>query len=272
MSSSRAHDDESHVKVLQFTDTHLFATPDKKLCGMNTDASLRAVLDLSHELNERPDFILATGDLSQDVTEASYKRFLEYFDALRVPVFCLPGNHDSTARMNKILDSDNVQIVRQILADEWQVLLLDSTVPGKNGGHLRKEELCFLDQCLSVHDDKPTLVCLHHNLLPTETRWLDTMTVNNASEFFEVLDRHENAVAVLTGHIHQDLVARRKNIRIIGTPSTCIQFAAKTPTFTLDTQTPGYRRLDLGSRGTIQTDVVRLKKFEFTPEYSSKGY
>jgi Icc protein len=260
------------LKILQITDTHLFAKTSEQLCGMNTADSLSAVLDLAKKSDWPPDMILATGDLSQDETESSYQRFLDFFEPLGVPVFCLPGNHDLPARLANLLSKEHVHTVRQIVESDWQILMLNSVVIGRNGGHLKQEELDFLDQCLSVHEDLNALVCLHHNVLPTDTAWLDTMTLNNADKFFEVIDGHPNVKAVLTGHIHQEFFKTRNGVTIMGAPSTCVQFLQGSAKFSLDNAAPGYRWLELKSNGTIKSGVRRLDQFAFTPDLSSKGY
>ena len=63
------------VLLVQLTDSHLFAEADGRLLGMDTAASLQRVVDLV--LHEQPcvDLVLATGDLSQDGSLASYTRF-----------------------------------------------------------------------------------------------------------------------------------------------------------------------------------------------------
>lgn len=260
------------MKVLQFTDTHLFAKPSQTLCGMNTADSLAAVLALAKKQDWPADLILATGDLSQDETEASYNRFIDMFEPLEIPVFCLPGNHDLPARLSSVLSRNNVHSTHQVLASDWQILMLNSVVIGQHGGFLKQDELNFLDQCLSVHDDTHTLVCLHHNVLPTNTKWLDTMTLKNADELFDVLNQHGNVRGVLTGHIHQEFEEKKNDFPVIASPSTCIQFKPRSEKFALDDKTPGYRWLDLKSNGTIRTGVRHIEAFTFTPDLSSKGY
>jgi Icc protein len=261
------------MKVLQFTDAHLFKDDKGRLCGMNTDASLRAVVAAAKDSPHwPPDLILFTGDVSQDESEESYRRFMELFETLDAPVFCLPGNHDIPAKLHGILTGENIQTARQVLSDSWQILLLDSTVYKQNGGFLRQEELNFLDQCLSVHEDLNALVCLHHNVMNTQTPWIDTMTLKNAYEFFAVLDKHPHVKGVLTGHIHHELSQRHKDILIYGSPSTCIQFKPGAPKFALDTLPPGYRWLDLKANGAIRTGVERVVAFDFTPDPNITGY
>ena len=261
------------MKILQFTDAHLFKDESARLCGMNTNESLRAVVKSAREsAHWPPDFILVTGDITQDDSDESYRRFGELFESFDVPAFCLPGNHDIPAKLESALEGKNVHTSRQLITDAWQILLLDSTVYKQDAGFLRQSELNFLDQCLSVHDDLHTLVCLHHNVIDTGAPWIDTMTLKNAEEFFAVLDQHANVSAVLTGHIHHDLTQRYKKIPVFGSPSTCIQFKPLAPKFQLDTLAPGYRWLELKSNGAIKTGVQRADGFAFTPNPNLKGY
>ena len=62
--------------VFQFTDSHLSEDPTACLRGVNTTDSLKAVAALANSF-AAPDAIVATGDLSQDGSEASYWRFRE---------------------------------------------------------------------------------------------------------------------------------------------------------------------------------------------------
>ncbi|MFP3700239.1 phosphodiesterase, partial [Burkholderia sp. SIMBA_013] len=50
--------------LVQLTDCHLFGEPDTVMLGVNTDASLRAVLRQIEADGKHPDLLLATGDLS----------------------------------------------------------------------------------------------------------------------------------------------------------------------------------------------------------------
>ncbi|MDC1391710.1 phosphodiesterase, partial [Gammaproteobacteria bacterium] len=77
--------------VFQFTDSHLSADPAACMRGVNTTDSLKAVTALASAL-ALPDAIVATGDLSQDGSEASYSRFREEVSQPNIPLRWLPGN------------------------------------------------------------------------------------------------------------------------------------------------------------------------------------
>lgn len=262
----------SPIRILQFTDTHLYADPASELCGLNTDASLHAILELAVSNDWPADLVLTTGDLSQDETENAYRRFHDIFSTLQVPVYCLPGNHDDPALMFRVLSNELIQVGRHVKKGNWQIVMLNSVIPKENAGHLEKSELEFLDAALASEPKKHALVCLHHNPISLDSRWLDTMMLNNADNFFKVIDRFPNVRAISWGHVHQEYFSKRKNAVMMATPSTSIQFLPKSKNFGIDTAAPGYRWIQLFDDGSLKTGVRRLPDFSFTPDLSSKGY
>ena len=84
---------DGSVRLLQITDTHLFASAEGRLLAVPTAQSLAAVLERV-QANEHPfDLILATGDLSQDHSPESYQRFASMMAPLARPIYWLPGIH-----------------------------------------------------------------------------------------------------------------------------------------------------------------------------------
>ena len=65
---------DSPLRVVQLSDSHLFADTEGKLLGLNTQFSLDRVLELIRSEQPSIDLILATGDLSQDASYEAYKR------------------------------------------------------------------------------------------------------------------------------------------------------------------------------------------------------
>ncbi len=57
---------EARVRILQITDTHLFAEKHETLLGVNTWESYQAVLEAIRAQQYEYDLIVATGDLAQD--------------------------------------------------------------------------------------------------------------------------------------------------------------------------------------------------------------
>ncbi|EQD46018.1 cyclic 3',5'-adenosine monophosphate phosphodiesterase, partial [mine drainage metagenome] len=92
----------STVRLAHFTDLHLYAEENGRLRGVFTLASLSAVLEHAQRGQWPPDALLVTGDLVQD-DSAGYVHVRRMFGSLRVPVLCLPGNHDQPEAMHREL-------------------------------------------------------------------------------------------------------------------------------------------------------------------------
>lgn len=261
----------SCVRVVQVTDTHLEERRGGTLLGMDTDASLAHVLDLVREAPVRPDLLLATGDLANHGAEAAYVRVRESFDALGVPWFWLPGNHDAGPLMHGVIGRGR-PMIRSICAGSWQIVMLDSTVAGQVGGSLGAAELALLDRLLGAEPARHALVCLHHQPVAIGCAWLDEQMVADADALFAVLARHPQARALLWGHVHQEFSAERAGLRLLGSPSSCIQFAPCSEGFRLDEQAPGLRWLELHPDGRLETRVERVSGVELGYDRHSAGY
>lgn len=245
---------EKPALVVQLTDPHLFAEPNVML-GVDTEASLRAVVDMVERNHREADLLLATGDLSNDGTALSYGRFAAAVAPLGLPVRCLPGNHDRREQLTDAL-GNWADAVTDIGA--WRIVLLDSTVAGSNAGHLARSQLDLLDRALAGCDGRPALVALHHNAVQVSAEWHDPMMLDNAPDLFRRLGRWHNTRVLLWGHVHQEFDRRRGNVRMLASPSTCFQFTIRDGRHRLDPVAPGYRWLKLYADGSVATGVKRL--------------
>jgi len=259
------------LEILQLTDTHLFADPHGRLLGQNTRRTLSLVLEAA--LRERTfDLVLLTGDLVHDESIEGYRYLRDELRALHIPYYCLPGNHDDLVLMSRVFDARTAGNEASTKADGWNLVLLDSTVQGQDGGHLDDRQLDLLDTCLAARPSDPTLVCLHHQPVPVGSAWMDTIALDNPEQFFVILDRHPQVRAVLWGHVHQEFSSRRKGVRLLAAPSTCVQFLPGSDTFALDARTPGFRWLALGAGGEIETGVERIAAYPDPLDLANGGY
>ena len=263
---------DKHLKVLQLTDSHLYADPSRCLLGINTLETFDQVL--AQALHERgvPDLLLATGDLVHDASDSGYKRLLGRLKLTGIPTYCLPGNHDLPKKMKQILNHENVHTLPSVQSKGWSLIFLDSTIPGNESGNLDKDQLELLQLLLEAHTDKHTLICMHHHPLPVGSRWMDTMVLKNPDSFFGLLADHPQVKAVLCGHIHQNFEGEHQGVRLIGSPSTCVQFVPGQDDFAIDACPPGYRWLNLLPNGEIETGLGLLPEIPSGLDLASMGY
>ena len=247
------------ARLLHITDTHLHASPEGRMRGVYTDATLQAVLARALGEAEQPDAILATGDLVQDETRAGYERLRQLLGDCGLPVYCLPGNHDELQTMHSVLDADPFQVCGEASFGNWSLVLLDSHYDSADFGLLAPAELQRLSDTLARNEATHYLICLHHHVLQMGSRWLDGVGLRNADDLMEIIDRHKSVRGVVWGHVHQASDRRRHGLRFLSSPATCSQFLPNSDDFVLDDRPPGFRWLHLYANGRIVTDVVWLE-------------
>jgi len=242
--------------LLQLTDTHLYADPAGEIYGVNSADSLSRVIEaVFADGGSRPDAIVVTGDVSDDLGEGSYRRLRDALGNRGVPVHCLPGNHDDPRLMAELLDSDAFRYCGRAEFQGWGLVTVDTHLPGEVRGWISDAGLERLDADLAAFRDRPVVLAMHHPPVPIGSAWLDRSRLGNASGFFEVVGRHRQVKVVLAGHVHQACDEMHGTVRVMTAPSTCAQFAPRSAKFAIDPRPPGYRRLTLHADGRIETEA-----------------
>ncbi|MBT8419675.1 MAG: phosphodiesterase [Gammaproteobacteria bacterium] len=284
------------LHVLQFTDSHLLVQEDGRLKGTATWQTFQRVIEHAIRTDPQPDFILATGDLVHDGPRIVYQRFRESIARMGAPIHVLPGNHDEPALLAEMFmewtmgngqwtgnggqgaqagghgpdkKGANDPAAPMAFADDnpsvnfghvnhgnWLVVLLNTMVSQKQYGQLSPEELDRLETLLHEHPHSHALLCLHHHPVPFGRAGMDSIGLRNAEAFFSIVDHYANVRGIVWGHIHNAFEAKRGEVTLFGTPSTCFQFNAASEQISPTEGPPGYRRLVLESDGGIHSDVV----------------
>ncbi|MCG8909462.1 3',5'-cyclic-AMP phosphodiesterase [Pseudomonas nitroreducens] len=259
------------VLVVQLSDSHLFAQENGRLLGMDTADSLTQVVRLVGEEQPAIDLVLATGDLSQDGSVESYQRFRAITAPISAPIRWFPGNHDEMQPMREVAaGTDLLDPVIDLGA--WRVILLDSTIPGAVPGQMSIEQIQLLERAIQAAPDKHLLISFHHHPVPIGSQWMDRIGIYNPERLFAVLDRYPNVRCLLWGHVHQEIDRLRGDVRLLASPSTCVQFTPGSEDFCVDSPAPGYRWLRLLPDGGVETGVSRVTDIAFEVDYSIKGY
>jgi Icc protein len=243
------------IRLIQFTDTHLLTDPAGELRGINSLANLRIAIAHAGARFDAADAVLLTGDLVHD-DAGGYANIAAAFGDSPVPVYCIPGNHDLPEQMRIALARAPFQVGGSALLGSWAVVLLDSFVPNSASGRLGADQLQQLDRTLTTYADKHVLVCLHHHPILMRSEWLDTVGLEDAREFRELIGRHRNVRGIAWGHVHQSLDLFSDGVRYMATPATCAQFKPLSADFAIDDKPPGYRVFELMPDGSIATEVV----------------
>jgi 3',5'-cyclic-AMP phosphodiesterase len=247
----------SAVRLIQFSDPHLYGSETESLRGIATLPALKTTLARARSSSAwPPTALLVTGDLVQDDPKG-YLHFQRVFGSLGLPVLCLPGNHDEPLAMRRELSHSPFVLGGFVDLGPWRIILLDSSLSGSASGRISPEGLEQLSEALATTaPGRHCLVSLHHHPVSMDSRWLDQVGLENAAEFLNKIDRYRNVRAIVWGHVHQAYDGLRKGVRLLATPSTCAQFLPHADEFAVDRRPPAYRTLELHPDGSVITEVV----------------
>jgi 3',5'-cyclic-AMP phosphodiesterase len=247
------------VKIVQITDTHILDDDAPSFNDFDTSASLIRTIDKIIENEADADLILLTGDLIHEPTETSYQKLADHLSVITIPIHFLPGNHDDTSLMNHVLGANGYDQTKKINMGNWLIVLLDSCLKGEQSGELSESELLLLQRTLESNPDQHSLIALHHHPVSINSMWMDSMSLINANDFFNVIDNFKQVRGIIWGHIHQEFELVRNNVKLFGTPSTCLQFKPGSEKFAVDEKSPAYRKLHLKNNGEIRSEVVYIE-------------
>ncbi len=178
------------MRVLQFTDPHLSGSPDMRVRGVATAATLARCVAHARRHHPRPDAVLLTGDLVHD-DPAGYAVLRAQFADAGAPVHCLPGNHDDPADVTR---RARRAAVRARLREAPRRLDVrharqhgrrrgrrpprrTSSSPDSTPRSRRSRTRTRSSACTTIP-------------VPHGSAWLDELMLDNAAEFFAVLARH----------------------------------------------------------------------------------
>lgn len=249
---------EQPIRVVQITDCHLLADPATPLHGWYNWQALNAVLQHARATCPRIDVLLLTGDLMHDQSAVGYRRLAAAVQCVGATTVCaLPGNHDDPQVMREHMPG--AITTGRLALGKWQLHLLDSHVKGSDGGRLGAQALAKLDQQLSDHPHSPTLIAVHHPVLPVGAAWLDAMRLHDGDALLRRLQQHPAPSAVACGHVHQADDQSHAGIRLLCSPAVTRQFRPASQVFAQDPRRfPGYRWLCLHPDGRLVSRVQRV--------------
>jgi len=195
------HLTDLHVGNPDVADDHLFS---------DTAATLARVLKLIGSMDPKPQFIIASGDLTNRGDADSYRHLKTVMAATDLPVVYAIGNHDTRAgfyegMLERSTDLDAPYDHEQVIAGV-HVITLDTTTPGQIGGSIEPEQFAWLETALDSHPDLPKLIVAHHApALGDAPPWDHWRTIEfNQSQTLAALLKGRNVLAILSGHIHHD--------------------------------------------------------------------
>lgn len=245
--------------IAQISDCHLFSEPSSLHCGANVYQNLIVVLS-DIKQNSDVNYIVFTGDLTQDHSDKSYQLFTQaiIYCEISIPVYFLSGNHDEPSLLAKYLVGKPFCSSRVIENDQWQILLVESKSKIIEGPTGQVDE-CEIAQLINrINTNKQQLVFMHHH--PVDVGYfIDKHGLHNRDLFWQTLDKYPSIAAIACGHVHRGATmtsaSTNRSLDVYTCPATSIQFDPLATSVKALEQGPGYRLFYLNDQGQMKTSL-----------------
>jgi 3',5'-cyclic-AMP phosphodiesterase len=196
------------IRIAQISDLHIKAPGKLAYRRVDTAQALGRCIATLNRLNPAPDLVVISGDLVDTPTEHEYQHLKGLLTELRFPFAAIPGNHDSRDLMRSAFPDrayafSSGALNQRIKLEALDLLLLDSSVPGKPHGELDGPTLEWLESRLSASADRPALLFLHHPPFLTGIGHMDRQNLRNAADLALIIGRHPRVQLIASGHVHR---------------------------------------------------------------------
>src|SRR3974390_872082 len=200
------------VRIAQITDLHIKAPGVLAYTRVDTASALSRCIETLNAFSPPPDLVVISGDLADTPTAQEYAHLNQLLGELRLPFVATPGNHDDRALMRAALPGQNFSQPNGALnsvhaVGDIDVLLADSSVPGRPYGLLDEATLAWLDMTLGHSKTRPALLFLHHPPFLAGIGHMDVQNLKNADALAAVLARHPRVRLIASGHVHRSVAS-----------------------------------------------------------------
>ncbi len=216
------------IKFIQVTDVHLSA---------DNEFSKKEFKSAIKDINNQPNiaFVVFTGDNINEPNVKNLKTFLSIAGKLKVPYYIVLGNHDvyksgglSKVRYFEIIRQKNIFFPQRkpnykFSKNRFNFFIVDGAkeiIPGPVG-YYKEDTLKWLDKQLSKSKKRPAVIFQHYPLVYPEDseKRLKTHKTYKSEEYLEMLNKHDNVLAVISGHFHTNSENMQNGVYHISTPS-----------------------------------------------------
>ena len=206
--------------IAQISDLHIKRPGVLAYGEVDTAAALTRCVATLNAFRPRPELVVISGDLADTPVAEEYEHLNRLLAPLEIGFAAVPGNHDSRELMRAALPKGGYAQSSGALNSlhaigPLDLVLLDSSVPGKPHGELEAPTLAWLDATLALSSTRPALIFLHHPPFVTGIHHMDVQNLRNAGALANVLRRHPRARLVAAGHVHRAALTQ-----FFGVPAT----------------------------------------------------
>lgn len=220
------------VKFVQVTDSHFSITNadfSQREVGESKEVFEKAINDIN--TIKGLDFVAFTGDNIDTANPASLKAFLTIANRLKVPYYIVIGNHEVfksqdfdkkeyMATVRKYSKSYKPRAANYEFSKNGIVFLVvdgaKEVIPGPSG-YYKKATLKWLDKELTKYKNSEVVILQHFPIV--EPYYNRSHTTYNIKDYEDVLAKHNNVIAIFSGHYHANGETKKDGIYHVSTPS-----------------------------------------------------
>jgi Icc protein len=205
--------------LVQITDTHVVERGTLLYGQADTARHLAETVGAINSMRPGPDLVLITGDLVEHPGPVTYSHFRDLIAPLEMPVYLMPGNHDSPDAMYRyfcdtpMFPGEAPHYQYAIEGPDFRTLMLNSHFDDSELPFFGPRRLEWVEEALA-ESDQPTLVAIHHPPMKTGVGFIDMVGQQWYQGLGEVLSRNPQVLKVICGHGHQDLHGRLGQISV----------------------------------------------------------
>jgi 3',5'-cyclic-AMP phosphodiesterase len=196
------------LRIAQISDLHIKSPGQLAYGRVDTAKALERCVAALNAFEPAPDFVVISGDLVDTPNAQEYEHLKRLLAPLKLPFAGIPGNHDGRELMRAAFPNapyalPSGALNQKIELGEIDLLLLDSSVPGKPHGVLEAPTLQWLEAALASSAARPALLFLHHPPFVAGIWHMDRQNLRNAADLDAIIRRHPRVLIVATGHVHR---------------------------------------------------------------------
>ena len=192
------------IKFVQVTDSHYIA---------NNQYRSEILQKAINNINDEKDiaFVVFTGD--------------------NIPYYLVIGNHD-VFKNNGLSKKHYLEIVKDnncfykyktpnyvFKKNGFVFIVLDGAkeiIPGSNG-YYKENTLKWLDKQLTKHKNDPVIIFQHFPVVMAKE--IPSHSVYKKENYLDVIDKHDNVISVVAGHLHTNGEVMRNGVYHISSPT-----------------------------------------------------
>lgn len=221
-------DNTKSIKFVQVSDAHFSADSDY------TQKVLKSAISDINSLQD-VSFVVFTGDNVNSPNESNLKAFLKIVKKLKVPYYIAIGDHDvykanglSKARYYDMIHEHNWFMFKhqpnyKFKKKGFVFLVVDGAkeiIPG-SVGYYREGTLAWVGEELAKNKDKDVIILQHFPIEYPDNAEASVKThkTYKVEQYKELIDKHQNLLAVVSGHFHTNSENMTNGVYHISTPS-----------------------------------------------------